>query len=79
VASTNVNVSVSDDHLDHFEQVVRELEETGLNVEQQLEAVGIVSGSIDSAKLEDLRKVNGVAAVEPSRNIQLEPPSSDVQ
>jgi hypothetical protein len=74
-----VNVSVSDDHLHRFTEVVRELEKAGLNVDQQLGAVGIVSGTVESAKLADLQKVEGVAAVEQSRNIQLDPPSSDVQ
>ena len=75
----NVNVSVADDHLGHFPEVVRRMEKAGLKVEQQLEAVGVVSGSIDPAKLPDLEQVQGVTAVERAREVRIAPPESDVQ
>jgi hypothetical protein len=74
-----VNVSVADDHLDRFTEVVRRMEQAGLKVEEQLEQVGIVSGSIDSAKLADLDRVQGVGAVERSRRFQIAPPESEIQ
>jgi hypothetical protein len=79
MAIENVNVSVADDCLDRFPAVVRAAEKAGLKVEQALEIVGIVSGSIESAKLEDLARVPGVAAVERSRGFQLPPPDSEIQ
>jgi hypothetical protein len=74
-----VNVSVADDHLDRFDDVVRRMEQAGLKVQQQLQALGVVSGSIDSAKMSSLEKVAGVAGVERSRQVQIPPPESDVQ
>jgi hypothetical protein len=75
----DVNVSVADDHLHRFDEVVRGLRKAGLKVQQQLEAVGVVSGSIDSDQVEGLEKTPGVAAVERSRAIRIAPPESDVQ
>ena len=79
MAAEDVNVSVADDHLHGFPDVVERMKKAGLKVHQQMEAVGVVSGSIDPAKLSDLEQVEGVAAVEPSRRFQLPPPESDVQ
>ena len=75
----NVNVSVADDHLGHFREVVRRMEKAGLKVEQQLEAVGVVSGSIDPARLPALEQVQGVTAVERAREVRIAPPESHVQ
>ncbi len=79
MAAEDVNVSVADDHLARFPDVVRRMEKAGLKVQQQLEAAGVVSGSIDRAQLPDLEEVEGVAAVEPSRSFQLPPPESEIQ
>ena len=79
MAAGDVNVSIADDHVDRFPDVVQGMKEAGLRVSQQMEAVGVVSGSIDPAKLSDLKQVEGVAAVERSRSFQLPPPESDVQ
>ena len=75
----DVNVSVADDHLGRFPEVVRRMEQAGLKVGQQLEAVGVVSGSIDPARLPDLEQVLGVTAVERTRQVRIAPPESDVQ
>ena len=79
MASEYVNVAVADDHLDRFAEVVRRMERAGLKVDQQLEQVGVVSGSIDPAKLAELDRVDGVATVERSREIRIAPPDSDIQ
>ena len=79
MAVENVNVSVTDDYLDRFSEVVQRAKRAGLQVEQQLEAVGVVSGTIDSEKLGDLDRVEGVAAVERSREVRIAPPDSKVQ
>ena len=79
MAAEEVNVSVADDHLARFPDVVRRMKKAGLKVQQQMESAGVVSGSIDSAKLSDLEQVQGVAAVELSRSFQLAPPESDIQ
>ncbi len=79
MSKTPVNISVSDDHLDRFPEVVSELRKAGLQVEQELAAVGIVSGTVEEDQLADVEKVAGVAAVEPEVSYQLPPPESDIQ
>jgi hypothetical protein len=74
----HVNVSIADDYLDRFSTVVHQCKKAGLKIEQQLAQVGIVSGSINSAKLADLKQVEGVAAVERSRTYQIAPPNSEI-
>ena len=79
MAIENVNVSVTDDYLDRFPEVVKAAKKAGLKVEQEMETLGIVSGCIDAAKVDDLSRVRGVAAVERARTIQLPPPDSEIQ
>jgi hypothetical protein len=79
MAFENVSVSIADGYLDQFAAVVRRCKKAGLRVEQQLKEIGIVTGSIDSARLDDLSRVEGVAGVERSRVYQIAPPDSEIQ
>ena len=79
MAIENVTISVADDHLSRFPEVVQRVQQAGVKVEQQLGNIGVVIGSIDSEKLADLNEVEGVAAVEPSRDIHIAPPDNDLQ
>ena len=79
MANETVNISVADDDPTRFTEVVRSLREAGLDVTQELESLGIVSGEIDSAKVADLEQIDGVAAVERQRSYRLAPPDSPLQ
>lgn len=79
MAEVNVSVSVADGSLDRFSEVVRRLKDAGLDAEQELEEIGVVTGSIDPEKAESLREIEGVSGVERSRGFQIAPPDSDVQ
>jgi hypothetical protein len=72
-------VSVNDDHLDRFSKVVKDVEDVGMEVEQKMEDLGVLTGSIDSEKVEPLRRVEGVSHVEESRRFEIPPPDSDIQ
>ena len=54
------------------------LAETGLVVDERLEAVGIVSGWADDDTIERLRAIEGVT-VEFERAVQIAPPDAPVQ
>ncbi len=75
----SVLISVADDHLDRFSEVVKGVEDVGMEVEQRMEDLGVLTGTIDSEKIEPLRGVAGVSHVEESRRFQIPPPDSDVQ
>ena len=79
MSKVNLLVSVDDEHLGRFSEVVKGLEDAGMDVEQELEGTGVVTGSIDSEKVEQLRKVEGVSHIEEPRQFQIAPPDSDIQ
>jgi UDP-N-acetylmuramate-alanine ligase len=79
VPKVSVLVSINDDHLDRFSEVVNDVENAGMEVEQKMEDLGVLSGSIDSEKVEPLRRVEGVSHVEASRRVDIPPPDSDIQ
>lgn len=75
----SLSVSVADEHMDRFSEVVGDIEDAGMRVEQKLEEIGVLTGSIDSEKVESLRRVEGVSHVERSRRFRIAPPDSDLQ
>lgn len=76
---TKVNVVVADDYQDRFSEVVEAARRAGLDVEEQLTTIGLITGAIDESKRSTLESVQGIAAVEEPRTYQLPPPESDVQ
>jgi UDP-N-acetylmuramate-alanine ligase len=79
VPKVSLLVSVNDDHLDRFSKVVKDVEDVGMEVEQKMEDLGVLTGFIDSEKVEPLRRVEGVSHVEESRRFEIPPPDSDIQ
>ena len=74
-----INVSIDDAYIDQIQEVADRLKDTGMDVEQTMQIVGVVTGSIDSDKISSLYSVEGVQAVESQRTYQLNPPDSDIQ
>jgi hypothetical protein len=72
-------ISVDDEHLGRFSEVVKNVEDVGMAVDQQMEEIGVVTGSIEPEKVAPLSNVEGVSYVERSREFQIAPPDSDVQ
>lgn len=79
MAKVTLSVSVDDQHLDRFPEVVKRCKAAGLKVEEQMDAIGVITGSIDASKVDALQQVEGVAHVEQSRSFQIPPPDSPVQ
>ena len=75
----NVLVGVDDEHIDDLAGVIDRLKAAGMQVDEAMETLGTVTGSVDSTGLEAVRAVEGVSEVEPSRTFKLAPPDSDVQ
>lgn len=74
-----VSISVDDEHLSEFSKVMKKVEKAGMEIDQELEDIGVATGSIDEEKVGKLRDVEGVSQVEEERQIQIPPPESDVQ
>ena len=74
-----VSVSVDDAHVNQILKVAEGLQSVGMDVEQTLPSVGVISGSIASDQVNRLYQIEGVQHIEPERSYQLAPPDSDVQ
>jgi hypothetical protein len=76
---THVSVTVDDGHRESMDGVVESLRATGMQVEQVLGSLGIVTGSAPADALDALRGVEGVDSVDEQLSYQLPPPDSPVQ
>ena len=76
---THVSVTVDDGHRESIDGVVESLRATGMEVEQVLGSLGIVTGSAPADSLDALRGVEGVDSVDEQLSYQLPPPDSPVQ
>ncbi|MCW2701327.1 MAG: uncharacterized protein JWQ45_2862 [Blastococcus sp.] len=74
-----LSVTVDDGHLPAIEGVVARLRAHGMQVEQVLEELGVITGSASSAVRDSLTAVEGVAAVDEQLTHQLPPPDAPVQ
>lgn len=75
----SVVVSVADDHLDDITKVVADLRRAGLRVDNVLDAVGMVTGTVAGGAVEALESVSGVAEVELQRVHRVSPPDAEIQ
>jgi hypothetical protein len=76
----DVLISIDPGHLAQIHEVAGALGRAGLRDGQVLDAAGVVTGRVDDpATVDALQQVDGVEAVEESRDIQLPPPDAPVQ
>jgi hypothetical protein len=76
---SGVLVSVADSHLERMPEVADELRAAGLDISHVLNTTGTITGSMDSSKVDDLKGIPGVSAVEVEQSYQLPPPDSEIQ
>lgn len=79
MAMTEITVTVDDAHLDKIEELAAQLRDSGMQVDQVLNEVGVISGSAPYECRHDLCAVPGVESVEGARAFQLPQPESSVQ
>jgi hypothetical protein len=79
MANVSLLVSVSEDYLSRMPEIVQTLASIGMTNIQSMEAVGVITGSLDDSKVSDLSDIEGVAQVKPSQEIQIPPPDSEIQ
>ncbi len=75
----HLTVTVADSHTGALPELAERLARAGMNVDQVLAAVGVITGSADDAQLADIGALDGVGAVEEQSSFQLAPPDADVQ
>jgi hypothetical protein len=74
-----VTVTVADSHAAELDDLVRRLVLAGMEVEQVLAAVGVITGSVEESQLAEIGALPGVGAVEEQASFKLPPPDDDVQ
>ncbi len=74
-----VVVSVADDHLGELTEVVEGLRRAGLRVDDVLDAVGMITGTVADTDLDALESVPGVIEVERNQAFQLPSPDAEIQ
>jgi len=70
-----ITVTVSADTV----TVAERLRAAGMNVEQVLDAAGVITGSVATADRSSLAALPGVEAVESERTFQIAPPDAEIQ
>jgi hypothetical protein len=75
----HLSVTVDDGHLPAIDEVADALRARGMQVEQVLGALGIITGSVPDGSRPALADVEGVASVDEELTYQLPPPDSAVQ
>ncbi len=79
MSGQKVSVAVANDHLDKFQEVARKAREAGLEVDEEMPDLGLLTGTVAPEKLGALQRIKGIRAVETQRTIRVPPPNSDVQ
>lgn len=74
-----VTVTVDDQHESTMGEVVAGLRAAGMHVDQVLDGVGMVTGTVDDAAESSLHAVPGVQSVDRSLHFQVPPPDSPIQ
>jgi hypothetical protein len=75
-----VIITVAEDRKANLKQIASELQSFGLEITAEpLESLGMISGKAAEKNLDQLKKVNGVTAIEKAGTVQIAPPESDIQ
>ena len=77
--SKSITVTVHDDHLGRIEALADQLRAAGMQVDQVLSSIGIITGEVTDAQRRAIAGLPGVAAVENQQEYQLPPPDADIQ
>lgn len=74
-----ISVSVDDAHINQIVEIAQSLKSAGMDIEQTLSSVGVISGSIEVDQLNSLNQIKGVEHIASERKYQIAPPDSDIQ
>jgi hypothetical protein len=70
VVTLRVVIGIAEDYRARLAEVVDHLTRAGLHVERVLDAIGVVTGSVQADAAPELRTVPGVESVEPDRTVE---------
>lgn len=79
MSKIRLSLSVSDSHLSRIGEVAEAAKKAGLRLEQSLDDLGILVGSIDENKVGQLHRMDGISHVEEEGTVSVPPPYSPIQ
>jgi hypothetical protein len=79
MTTIKVLISVRDDYQERLPEVAQKLQAAGMQVDQWLVELGVITGSIAAERVSALSQIEGIADIERDETYQLNPPESDVQ
>jgi hypothetical protein len=79
MARVDVTVVVDDEHRTEMEDVAAALVRAGMTVDQRLDEMGMLTGSVPAECRSEVEAVPGVVSVSSPLDVQLSPPDADTQ
>ena len=71
MAKVRMLISVRDSHLDMIDDIAHAAERAGMEVDATMPNIGVVSGLIETDRIDALRAIEGVQDVEQDRKFSL--------
>ncbi len=71
MSKVEIIVKVEDAVADKLSEIAVECENAGMTVEQQMSAVGMITGAIEQSNVSKVEQIKGVSYVEESKTINL--------
>lgn len=65
-----VSLIVEETYLVHFAEIVESCKAVGMEVQRQMTAIGVISGTIEASGIHVLAQIQGVRHVETSRDVK---------
>lgn len=78
-ARVPVVITVDDRHLSDLRRIAERCRAAGLELDQALDAVGVITGAIDPGRIGELAAIPGVAGVELAGGYDIGPPGSRIR
>lgn len=70
MSNANISVCVDDEYSDKILKVAADLQAAGMNVENIMPILGVVTGSVELIQIDTLCEVKGVNAVEVTKTFR---------
>lgn len=74
-----ITVTVDEAHQPELATVAQRLRSAGMDIDQVLEGLGIITGSVAAGNLPMVEMLDGVASVDEQMGFQLPPPEDEIQ
>lgn len=71
MSKVEIIVKVEDAYENKLSEIARECKAAGMNISQQMSAVGMISGTTERANISRIERIKGVAYVEESKEISI--------